>query len=436
MASYVRIVSLMFLLISLCELSRGRQSQEPAHRQSGDGPPRHLIPYLKGEKQYRLPGEKHYRRGVKEDTKRSKTARPGSTDGGNVLSIRTDMVVLEAQVLDREGRAVSGLADGDFEVTEDRVTQQIVSFNTPAESREPLSIILLLDWSGSVYEYIKESLRGAEHLVASLGEREELAIVTDDVKLLCDYTNDKVKLREKLRKLRAEFTNSKGEMNWKNMWGSSKQFTALKDTLLSMLDEERERIIVIVESDGDEHLLLRDTPCGWPGNMMDATDPLWGRELSYLTTDVLLQVARWSRAPIYSLIPQRRLTGLTDAEAERRLEEQYRQGRFKDKSDKYVRGWFRKSLKDEGGIGCRIKGNKLQEQVAEISGGWAAYLNQPESAPQLIDRILAEARGGYTLSYYPTNTALDGAFRRVRVRVKNHPEYIVRSREGYYAFAR
>src|SRR5262245_46072695 len=102
MASRFRIVSLIFLLIGLCGLSAGRQSPGTPQRQPGDGPAKHLIPYLRGEKHRRLPGEKHYRRGIKEDTKLSKTARPGATDGVKdlTLSIRTDMVVLEAQVLD------------------------------------------------------------------------------------------------------------------------------------------------------------------------------------------------------------------------------------------------------------------------------------------------------------------------------------------------
>lgn len=413
----------------MCGLSAAQQSAIP--------PPRPKPPGFR--KNVRLLGEKHYRRGV--DTKGSKAERPGAADSGKdrALSIRTDLVVLEAWVLDRTGRAVSGLAMEDFEVFEDRISQEVVSFNTPVESQEPLSIILVLDKSGSVYEYFEESLRGADHLVESLGEREELALVTDDIKLLCDYTSDKAKLWEKLRKFRAGAADPRGEIKWETMGGASKQFYSLTNALLQLCDEERSRIVVIVESDGDEILLMRDRPCGYPKALLDNAEDFGGFggiNALFMKKEELLRVVRWSPAAIYSLITQVRLTGLTEAEAERRLEEQYRQGRYRGNSEGKIHKKVSEDLKYHNGIGCVIKGNELMEQVAEISGGWATYLNQPEKAEDLIDRILAEARQRYSISYYPTNTALDGAFRRVRIRVKNHPEYIVRAREGYYALAR
>jgi VWFA-related protein len=78
---------------------------------------------------------------------------------------------------------------------------------------------------------------------------------------------------------------------------------------------------------------------------------------------------------------------------------------------------------------------KTQEfmfQMAEVSGGWASYLNQPEPAKVVYERILAEARQRYILGYYPTNTNNDGKFREIKVIVKDHPEYIVRGRKGYF----
>ena len=47
-------------------------------------------------------------------------------------------------------------------------------------------------------------------------------------------------------------------------------------------------------------------------------------------------------------------------------------------------------------------------------------------------RIAEELRHQYALSYYPSNTAADGTYRRVRVVVKL-PNAVVRCREGYRA---
>lgn len=39
----------------------------------------------------------------------------------------------------------------------------------------------------------------------------------------------------------------------------------------------------------------------------------------------------------------------------------------------------------------------------------------------------------YTMSYRPSNNRFDGDFRRIRVTVKDHPEWLVLTKAGYYA---
>ncbi|HYE74768.1 MAG TPA: hypothetical protein VEF04_15625, partial [Blastocatellia bacterium] len=81
---------------------------------------------------------------------------------------------------------------------------------------------------------------------------------------------------------------------------------------------------------------------------------------------------------------------------------------------------------------CLAKAQEFMKQMAEVSGGWASYLNQPEPAKDVYARILAEARQRYILGYYPTNVSADGKFREIKVTIKNHPEYTVQGRKGYY----
>ena len=49
------------------------------------------------------------------------------------------------------------------------------------------------------------------------------------------------------------------------------------------------------------------------------------------------------------------------------------------------------------------------------------------SKPPIAQRI-------YTLSYTPKSHIEDASFRSVRVTVKGHPEWIVSTKSGYYAF--
>lgn len=78
---------------------------------------------------------------------------------------------------------------------------------------------------------------------------------------------------------------------------------------------------------------------------------------------------------------------------------------------------------------------KLLKQIADASGGEAF---RPRDARQVADVLLHIARDirhTYTIGYVPTNTALDGAFRRLRVIVESpdRRRLVVRTRGGYLA---
>jgi VWFA-related protein len=51
---------------------------------------------------------------------------------------------------------------------------------------------------------------------------------------------------------------------------------------------------------------------------------------------------------------------------------------------------------------------------------------------QAFDQISEELRSQYTLGYSPTNKKRDGAYRKIKVEMKNK-EYSALARRGYYA---
>src|SRR5215213_2375570 len=69
--------------------------------------------------------------------------------------------------------------------------------------------------------------------------------------------------------------------------------------------------------------------------------------------------------------------------------------------------------------------------IAEATGG-QSILNTNDFKAGL-DRIVRENEAVYILAYYPTNSAEDGRFRRVRIQVKGRPDLTVRARQGYLA---
>jgi VWFA-related protein len=77
------------------------------------------------------------------------------------------------------------------------------------------------------------------------------------------------------------------------------------------------------------------------------------------------------------------------------------------------------------------------EKLAEATGGLAFFPETLAEVEPICTQIANDIRNQYTLTYYPSNTAKDGTFRRVDVQLDNLPrtrgKLQVRSRTGYYA---
>lgn len=70
-------------------------------------------------------------------------------------------------------------------------------------------------------------------------------------------------------------------------------------------------------------------------------------------------------------------------------------------------------------------------QIAEATGGQAFFPTAMKDVEEAYDKVLAEIKGQYHLGYQSTNTATDGAWRKVEIKVKR-PDMRIRSRKGYF----
>jgi VWFA-related protein len=73
--------------------------------------------------------------------------------------------------------------------------------------------------------------------------------------------------------------------------------------------------------------------------------------------------------------------------------------------------------------------------LAEASGGLDYYPKTLGEVETITPQIAHEIRNQYILAYSPTNTALDGSFRAIKVTVNAPGHPTVRVRNGYYANA-
>jgi VWFA-related protein len=74
----------------------------------------------------------------------------------------------------------------------------------------------------------------------------------------------------------------------------------------------------------------------------------------------------------------------------------------------------------------------VAKKMAEQTGGRVIDVSSEKHLQEAFDQIAEELRDQYTLSFYPTNPARDGKFRKIKVETGDK-ELKVLARKGYYA---
>ncbi|MGB2621139.1 MAG: VWA domain-containing protein [Candidatus Acidiferrum sp.] len=76
--------------------------------------------------------------------------------------------------------------------------------------------------------------------------------------------------------------------------------------------------------------------------------------------------------------------------------------------------------------------SSVAKKITDETGGRMIVVNSEKHLLEAFDQISEELRSQYTLGYYPTNTARDGQFRKIKVEVTDHSDKVL-ARKGYYA---
>lgn len=378
-------------------------------------------------------------------------------DEGDVIRTDTTLVSAELLVIDSRGNHVPGLKAEDFVITDNGEPQTVGHFEKGDNVNIPRTIVLVIDYSGSQVLYLKNSVAAAKVLVDKLGPRDLMAIVTDDVELLADFTSDKEKLKNKLDSLVKKTKIDEGLLGRYDPWnrekakiGASSQYSALMATLNEAFDHEDLRPIIIFQTDGDEVPYLRDPvtpytiPPGLEGDELEKARKMQQHVQQnvrdFSLEDVYRKVER-SRATVYTVLPGPKLIGLTPREQWEKvqMDEQMRIAHIIASAPENSRSQIMYGLAATKDIWQRNNAEhnaKLQEllsAVAPLTGGWTEFLEQPEQADRIYARILSDINQRYIVGFYPTNVVRDGKRRKIDFQVKGHPEYQILGRRSYFA---
>ncbi|HEY1203413.1 MAG: VWA domain-containing protein [Acidobacteriaceae bacterium] len=150
------------------------------------------------------------------------------------------LVVLNASVIDKSGKLVTGLPQTAFRPFEDGVEQQIKLFK---REDVPVSMGIIIDNSASMKNKRQKVERAAQDLVANSNPQDEVFVINfnDDVYRDVDFTSDPKKLAQGLARI------------------DSMSGTAMRDAILSGVryakaKGKHDKKVLVVVTDGDDNM--------------------------------------------------------------------------------------------------------------------------------------------------------------------------------------
>lgn len=158
-------------------------------------------------------------------------------DQDDVVRVETELVVLNATVLDKDGKFVRGLKRADFQVFEDGAEQRLASFSA---EQTPFAAAILLDTSGSMETRLTLGRSAAIRFLDGLRE--------EDVAAFYNFDNKVEQMQD--------FSPGR-DLPARAFGLRTKMMTALNDAVLRAADDlakrtEKRRAIVVL-SDGGEN---------------------------------------------------------------------------------------------------------------------------------------------------------------------------------------
>jgi VWFA-related protein len=128
----------------------------------------------------------------------AQTAQLPQDPPSDAIKLRTELVVVDAQVIDKRSREfIRGLKPQDFDLFEDEARQRIEFLS---QDKLPLSIVLLVDVSPSVRPVIEKVREGALQALQRLRPEDEVALMAFAgwTELIQDFTSDRQLILDKM----------------------------------------------------------------------------------------------------------------------------------------------------------------------------------------------------------------------------------------------
>jgi VWFA-related protein len=274
------------------------------------------------------------------------------------LKVNVPLVNVDVMVTSKDGQFIPGLKKENFRVLEDGVPQQVSKFNV---SEAPITAVLLVEFASTTWRFLVDALNASYAFANSLKKDDWVAVSYYDMQphILTDFTQDK----------RAVF----GALNQMRIPGFSEtnEFDALYDTLDRLDRVEGKKYVILVSSGVDT--------------------------FSRLTYDKILKKVKDTKD--VTIFPMS-IGGFMRAMCEPHC------------------GGYSHGIASPGihEIDYLQADNEMRT-FAAITGGRAYFPRFQAEFGEDFRAIGDDIRHQYTLAYNPTNTKLDGTYRKLKVQV-------------------
>ena len=255
----------------------------------------------------------------------------------NQTGVNSNVKNVLVRVTDINNRAISDLKKEDFQVSERGAEREILSV---VPTTAPFNLVLLLDVSGSIENYVDFIRKAARAFVETADRNDKIAIIifNEDVKQIATFTTDKGKLSESLDSFDAG--------------GGTAYYDSLAYTLADTLRPLRgDRTAIVVLTDGDDNH-------------------------SFLSFDALLGSIQESGALIYPLYVPSTLIAASNADLNATVDP--------------LRAKY---------MGLTTKAEGEGERLAQISGGVYYPITQLNQIQKAYDDIVRQLRTAYSVTF-------------------------------------
>ena len=286
------------------------------------------------------------------------------------LRFRTgvDLVRLSVTARHRDGRVARDLAPEEFEVYEDGIRQDVHHFG---HDETPISVVLLLDRSGSMMEGDKfmHAKDAVINFVKALKRDDEVLVITfsDSLDALGRFGLDATTIERAVKRL--------------GIQAGTRLYDAVIEGAREIAGPDRkDKRALLILSDG------QDTASG--ATLQRAFEAIRAAEVPTYAIAIEYGISKRSRAAADPL--WRPLDDISDYEL------------------------------------------RPLRRLTDGTGGWTYPIEAGKRCTEICLRVADELRNQYLLAYYPSNHDVDGEWRTIEVRT-TRPGVTLITREGYYA---